>query len=58
MNILDKKLSEEDIKARYITPALESRGWKKEQMRMEYAYTAGTIVVQGSFKHRKALRLL
>lgn len=54
MDIRDKKLSEEDIKSRYITPALEARGWKKEQMRMEFSYTAGTIVVQGSFKHRKA----
>lgn len=53
-NKLAKRLSEEDIKLRYITPALEAKGWKKEQMRMEYAYTAGTIIVKGSFKHRRA----
>ena len=29
-------LSEEDIKNRYITPAIESKGWTKNQTRMEY----------------------
>lgn len=56
MDILDKKLSEEDIKLRYITPALEARGWKKEQMRLEYAYTAGTIIVKGKLKHRRGAK--
>lgn len=51
---IDKKLSEEDIKLRFITPAIEERGWNRKQMRLEYAYTAGTILVQGTFKHRKA----
>lgn len=53
MDIRDKKLSEEDIKLRYITPALEARGWKKEQMRMEYFFTAGTITIKGRLKNRK-----
>lgn len=51
---LDKSLSEEDIKNRYITPAIESSGWGKEFIRMEYYFTAGRIMVQGHFKHRKA----
>ena len=51
---LDKSLSEEDIKNRYITPAIEASGWEKEFIRMEYYFTAGRIMVQGHFKHRKA----
>lgn len=32
-----RDLSEEDIKARYITPAVEQSGWDKKQIRYEYA---------------------
>lgn len=53
LTYLDKSLSEEDIKSRYIQPALEEGGWLKNRMRLEYAYTAGQIVVQGKIKHRK-----
>ncbi len=49
----DMNLSEEDIKSRYIQPALEDKGWDKFHMRLEFAYTAGRILVQGSMKHRK-----
>lgn len=49
----DIHLSEEDIKSRFIQPALEDKGWDKYHMRLEYAYTAGQIIVQGSLKHRK-----
>ena len=49
----DLHLSEEDIKSRFIQPALEDKGWDKNHMRLEYAYTAGRIVMQGSLKHRK-----
>ena len=49
----DNHLSEEDIKLRFIQPALEDKGWDKFHMRLEYAYTAGQIIVQGSMKHRK-----
>ncbi len=49
----DIHLSEEDIKSRYIQPALEDKGWDKYHMRLEFPYTAGQIVVQGSMKHRK-----
>ena len=49
----DINLSEEDIKSRFIQPALEDKGWDKLHMRMEYAYTAGRIIVQGTLKHRK-----
>lgn len=49
----DIHLSEEDIKSRYIQPALEDKGWDKFHMRLEYPYTPGQIIVQGSMKHRK-----
>ena len=49
----DLHLSEEDIKSRYIQPALEDKGWDKYHMRLEFPYTAGQIVVQGTLKHRK-----
>lgn len=51
--IADLNLSEEDIKSRYIQPALEDKGWDKYHMRLEFTYTAGQIIVQGSLKHRK-----
>lgn len=49
----DLHLSEEDIKSRFIQPALEDKGWDKYHMRLEFPYTAGQIIVQGSLKHRK-----
>lgn len=49
----DNHLSEEDIKSRYIQPALEDKDWDKFHMRLEFPYTAGQIIVQGSLKHRK-----
>lgn len=51
--IADNQLSEEDIKNRFIQPNLEAKGWDRQHMRLEYAYTAGRIIVQGSLKHRK-----
>ena len=51
--IADNHLSEEDIKNQYIQPNIENKGWDKQHMRLEYAYTAGRIIVQGSMKHRK-----
>ena len=52
------KLSEEDIKNRYITPSIEARGWTKNLTRMEYTimekteFTDGKIIIKG----RKAKR--
>lgn len=47
-----KDLSEEDIKARYITPAVEESGWSKKQIRYEYAFTAGRIILRGNITKR------
>ena len=47
-NIYDANLfslSEEDIKNRYITPAIEAKGWTKNQTRMEYTIMEGTTVI-------------
>lgn len=47
-----RDLSEEDIKARYITPAVEQSGWDKKQIRYEYAFTAGRIILRGNVTSR------
>lgn len=51
---IDKSLSEEDIKHRYITPAIESKGWDKQHVRMEYAFTAGRVIFDGDVHTHKA----
>ena len=39
-----KDLSEEDIKIKYITPAIQKSNWDiQTQVRCEYYYTAGKI---------------
>ena len=42
---MDKKsLTEEDIKLRFITPAIvEKAGWQKELIKMEYYFTDGRV---------------
>lgn len=49
-------LSEEEVKLRFITPALERAGWDKhKQIRMEYSFTDGRIFTQGTgYKRGKA----
>lgn len=41
-------LTEEDVKFRFITPAIEKAGWTKENIRMEYFFTEGQIFVSGN----------
>lgn len=48
-----KQLSEEDIKLRYITPALNKAGWDTMHMRMEFPITDGRIIFQGQSHARK-----
>lgn len=47
-----RDLSEEDIKVRYITPAVEKSGWDKKQIRCEFAFTAGRIILRGNITSR------
>jgi type I restriction enzyme R subunit len=44
--ISKSEMTEEDIKLRYITPAIASKWDKNNQMRMEYCFTDGRIIVQ------------
>lgn len=47
MNINKKVLSEEDMKMKYITPAIKKAGWNiKTQVRAEYSFTDGRIIVR------------
>jgi type I restriction enzyme R subunit len=43
-----KKLTEEDIKYRFITPAVEQAGWAKDQVLMEYYFTNGQVLLRGN----------
>ena len=56
------KLTEEDIKHRYITPSIEKSGWEKNQFRMEYFFTDGQVLVRDKIvkrgKRKKADYLL
>ena len=45
-------LSEEDIKLRFITPAIQNAGWDNKQIRMEYTFTAGRIILRGNITAR------
>lgn len=48
-----KNLTEEDIKLKYITPALQEADWDiKNQIRCEYYYTAGKINVRENVAQR------
>ena len=45
-------LTEEDIKYRFITPAINNAGWSAEKIAMEYFFTDGMITVQGNVVYR------
>lgn len=44
--------SEEDVKYQFITPSIENAGWDKTQIRFEYSFTDGQMIIRG----RKAKR--
>ena len=48
-----KDLTEEDIKLRFITPAINKAGWKNEHIRMEYYFTDGRVIFQGKVHARQ-----
>ena len=45
------RLTEEDVKHQFITPALHKR-WKPEQLRMEYKITDGQVILKGNLHTR------
>jgi type I restriction enzyme R subunit len=51
---VDKKaLSEQDICTKYITPAIQKSGWDiQKQVRQEYTFTDGRIIVRGRLHSR------
>ncbi len=40
------QMTEADIKDKFITPAIERSGWNKNQMKLEYYFTDGRIIVR------------
>jgi type I restriction enzyme, R subunit len=46
------KLTEEDVKLRFITPAIQKSGWDNNQFRMEYFFTDGQVLVRGKVVKR------
>ena len=54
---MDKRaLTEQEIRTRYITPAIQSAGWKPNQIREEVYLTDGRIIVRGSMAVRSQQR--
>ena len=51
----DKLLSEEDIKLRYITPAIQNKGWSVTDITMEtkIKLTDGKVNIKGNFVVRE-----
>ncbi|RIN55765.1 EcoAI/FtnUII family type I restriction enzme subunit R [Staphylococcus simulans] len=48
-----KNMSEEDIKLKFITPSIMNAGWDiQKQIRMEYAFTDGRIILRGNITTR------
>ena len=48
-----KELSESDIKAKFITPAIVQAGWDEmTQIRREVTLTPGPVVVRGNLSSR------
>lgn len=48
MEVNKKDLKEQEIRTRYITPALQAKGWEVcKNMREEYYFTDGRVVVAG-----------
>lgn len=48
----EENLSEEDVKLRFITPALLKKWDKDTQIKMEVSFTAGRVIVRGNMSTR------
>lgn len=50
-----RKLTEQEIRTRYITPAISKADWSASQIREEYAITKGRIIARGgTYKRDRA----
>jgi len=47
-----EKYSEEDVKLKFITPAIEKKWNKMNQITMEYSFTDGRVIVRGNLTTR------
>ena len=48
-----EKYSEEDVKLKFITPAIEKKWNKMNQITMEYSFTDGRVIVRGNLTTRE-----
>lgn len=54
---MDKRqLTEQEIRTRYITPAIQHAGWQPNQIREEVYLTAGRVIVRGNLAVRSQKR--
>jgi type I restriction enzyme R subunit len=51
-----KQFTEQEIRTRYITPAIQNAGWKPSQIREEVTFDAGRIIVRGTVSMRSTER--
>ncbi|MBK9230548.1 MAG: DEAD/DEAH box helicase family protein [Anaerolineae bacterium] len=51
-----KLLTEQEIRTRFITPAIQDAGWKPGQIREEVTLDAGRVIVRGALSMRSAER--
>ena len=47
-----KDLSEQEIRTQFITPAIQQAGWEPSQIREEWYFTKGRLIVRGKFVTR------
>lgn len=52
----DTPLTEEDVKHRFIAPAIKRAGWEDALTRLEYAFTAGRIRLEGNVPRQGPLK--
>ena len=53
-----RELSEQEIRTRFITPALVDAGWRIEQIREEYYFTDGKVELQPNVRPKRGKRNL
>jgi type I restriction enzyme R subunit len=49
---MEERLTETEVRTRYITPAIQRAGWKPAQIREEVPLTAGKVKVRGNLASR------
>lgn len=49
---MEERLTETEVRTRYITPAIQRAGWKPAQIREEVPLTAGKVKVRGTLASR------